>query len=374
MKLGIVSDLHRGDPRIAMMPATVARYVKCGVEIRVEKGFGRHLGIGDDVFVEAGAEIGEREDILAHSAAVARVRAPSAEDIELMGEGTVHITLLDPFREEETVELLRARGISAVSMEMIPRSTYAQKMDALSSQANLAGYAAVILGAGRIRRIMPMMTTPSGTIRPLDVFVIGAGVAGLQAIATARRLGARVSAYDIRPAAQEQITSLGAKSVSIDIGEMAEGKDGYAKQLSEEQLAKQRQGIATACSRSHMIITTAKVFGKEAPTIITAEMIAQMQPGTIVVDMAVETGGNVAGSCLNEAVELDGVTILGYANLEGRVPWDASDMYAINVFHMFSELWDSEAKALVLDRENEITAACLLTHGQEIVSTRLKTS
>ena len=373
MKLGIVSDLDRGDPRIAVMPAALKRYGEHGIAVAIEKGLGEHLGIGDEDFVKAGAAVESRQQLLSGSEAIARVRAPSAQDIALIGEGAVHISLLDPFRERSTVEALRAKGVSAVSLEMVPRTTYAQKMDALSSQASLAGYAAVILGAGKAKRIMPMMTTPAGTIRPMEVFVIGAGVAGLQAIATAHRLGARVSAYDVRAAAAEQIASLGAKVVRVDVGETGETKEGYALQLSDAQLARQRQGLAAVCARSDMIITTAQVFGKPAPVIVTREMVAQMRPGTVVVDMAVETGGNVEGSRLNEEVESGGVTVLGYGNLAGRVPWDASAMYAANVFWLLSELWDPVQKRLVFDGGNAIVTACLLTHNRNIVNPRLTT-
>jgi NAD(P) transhydrogenase subunit alpha len=275
---------------------------------------------------------------------------------------------LDPFTETDRIERMAAQGILAASMQMIPRSTYAQKMDALSSQANLGGYVAVLLGATRSARIMPMMTTPAGTIKPMAVLVIGVGVAGLQAIATAKRLGARVSAFDTRPVVEEQVKSLGAKFVKIDIGETGQTKDGYAKELTPEQMKMQRDGMAKVCAQSDLIITTAQVFGRPAPRIITEEMLAAMHPGTIVVDMAVESGGNVEGSRKDAEVDHNGVIILGHANLPGRVPVDASAMYAMNVFHLVQEFWDAEAGEIRLDAGNEIVEACLLTKDGAVLS------
>ncbi len=367
MKIGFVSERAAGEPRIAVVPPVVERYRKSGIDVVVERGIGRHMGLPDDAFAAAGAELADRAEVLASSRILARLRAPADEDIAAIPAGTLHISFLDPFNETERIEQLARRGITAVSMQMIPRSTYAQKMDALSSQANLGGYVAVIMGAARSARIMPMMTTPAGTIKPMAVLVIGVGVAGLQAIATARRLGARVSAFDTRPVVEEQVKSLGAKFVKIDIGETGQTAEGYARELTPEQLRMQREGMVKICAQSDLVITTAQVFGRPAPRIITAEMLAAMRPGSIVVDMAVESGGNVEGSRKDEEVDAGGVIILGHANLPGRVPVDASTMYGMNVFHLVQEFWDPESKEIRTGAENKVAQACLMTRDGAVV-------
>jgi NAD(P) transhydrogenase subunit alpha len=257
-------------------------------------------------------------------------------------------------------------------MEMIPRSTIAQKMDALSSQANLAGYVTVILAAERLNKILPMMMTPSGTITPSRVFVIGAGVAGLQAIATAKRLGARVEAFDTRPVVEEQVQSLGAKFIKIDLGETGQTKDGYAKALTPEQIEKQRQGMAKVCANSDIVITTAQLFGRKAPVIITKDMVAQMKPGSVIVDMAVESGGNVEGSKIDEEVKVNGVLIIGLGNLPGRVAVHASQMYSSNLTNLIESYWDGEKKTFNLNLEDETIQGCLITHHGEIVNAAIK--
>ncbi|WP_373499735.1 NAD(P) transhydrogenase subunit alpha [Desulfococcus sp.] len=366
MKIGFVSERDTGEPRIAVVPPVVERYRKAGIEVVVERGIGCHLGMSDDAFTAAGAETADRRTVLS-APVLARLRAPEDEEVPAIPAGTLHISFLDPFTEAGRIERMAARGLAAASMQMIPRSTYAQKMDALSSQANLGGYVAVILGAARSGRIMPMMTTPAGTIKPMTVLVVGVGVAGLQAIATARRLGARVSAFDTRPVVEEQVKSLGAKFVKIDIGETGQTQDGYARELTPEQLRMQRDGMAKICAQSDLIITTAQVFGRPAPRILTAEMLAAMRPGTIVVDMAVESGGNVEGSRKDEEVDEKGVIILGHTNLPGRVPVDASTMYAMNVFHLVQEFLDEKTRELRLDAGNKITEACLLTRSGAVL-------
>ena len=372
MKVGIVGESGCGEPRIAVTPDTVTRYGQCGAEVVIERGLGRHLGLGDEAFESAGARCEERGLVLESSDLLARVQPPPVEEIDRMREGVVHVSFLDPFGDRDLLDRFCARGVSALSLQLIPRTTYAQKMDALSSQASLAGYVAVIQAAARVNRIVPMMTTPSGTIRPLQVFVIGAGVAGLQAIATARRLGARVSAFDTRPAVGEQVASLGARFVKIDLGETAETSEGYAGALTPEQIRKQQEAMAALCAQSDILITAAQVFGKRAPVIVTKDMVRQMKSGAIVVDMAVETGGNVEGSALDREVTLDGVTILGHGGLASRVPLTASDMYASNVYHLFTELWDPEGKTVDVVSGNEIVAACLITHSGEVVNERAR--
>ena len=258
-------------------------------------------------------------------------------------------------------------------MEMIPRSTLAQKMDALSSQANLAGYAAVTMATDRMTKILPMMMTPSGTISPARFFIIGVGVAGLQAIATAKRLGARVEAFDTRPIVEEQVKSLGAKFVKVDLGEMSETDQGYAKELTPEQLDKQRQEMAKACARADVVITTAKLFGRKAPLILNNEVLDQMQSGSILIDLAVESGGNVEGSKVGEeVVTTNGVRIIGPENLEGYYPKDATLMLASNFYNLIEHFWDAEAKDFQYKEDDEILNGCLITKGGAIVHERFK--
>ncbi len=258
-------------------------------------------------------------------------------------------------------------------MELIPRSTYAQKMDALSSQASLAGYAAVVIAAERIDKSLPMMSTPAGTIAPARVFVVGAGVAGLQAIATAKRLGARVEAYDTRPVVKEQVQSLGARFLEIDVGETGQTEQGYAKALTDEQLEMQRRQMAKVCAGSDVIVTTAQVFGRAAPKIITAEMVAGMRPGAVIVDLAASTGGNVEGTVADSEVLTDnGVRIVGLGNFPAEVARDASQMYANNVYFLIEHAFDKEAGAMKLDTGDDVIGAALLTHQGEIRDERVR--
>jgi NAD(P) transhydrogenase subunit alpha len=257
-------------------------------------------------------------------------------------------------------------------MEMIPRITRAQKMDVLSSQSNLAGYVAVIIAAERLDKIFPMMMTPAGTISPARVFVIGVGIAGLQAIATAKRLGARVDAFDTRPVVEEQVKSLGARFVKVDLGETGQTKDGYAKALSDEQLQKQREEMAKVCAASDVVITAAQVFGRKAPLIITEDMIRSMSKGSVIVDLAVETGGNVAGSQPDQEVEVNGVRIIGLANLPGEVAVNASQMFSANLFALVDEFWNEEEKRFHLDFEDEIIQGCVITYKGEITNEMIR--
>ena len=256
-------------------------------------------------------------------------------------------------------------------MELVPRTTRAQKMDVLSSQASLAGYAGVIVAAEQSDKIFPMMMTPAGTLLPARVFIIGAGVAGLQAIATAKRLGAKVEAYDTRPVVEEQVRSLGARFVKIDVGETGQTEQGYAKALTEEQLKLQREGMKRVCAESDVVITTAQVFGRRAPILVTSEMLDAMRPGSVVVDLAVESGGNVEDVEPGQIADRRGVKIVGLANLPGCVPVHASQMYSSNVTALLEEFWDREAKVLRLKLDDEIIKGCLVTHAGKIVNERL---
>jgi NAD(P) transhydrogenase subunit alpha len=296
---------------------------------------------------------------------------PSLDDVNSIRKNSIYVGFLDPFNNKELVTAMAEGGIATFAMEMIPRITRAQKMDALSSQANLAGYVAVILAAAELSRIFPMMMTPAGTLAPARVFVIGAGVAGLQAIATAKRLGARVEAYDTRPEVEEQVQSLGARFVTIDVGKSMMTPDGYAKQLTRSQIEKQRQGMADTCAQADVVITTAQVFGRTAPVIITAEMVAQMKPGTVIVDLAVESGGNVEGSKADETADIKGVRIIGLTNFPGQVADHASRMYSSNLYNLVEEYWDTDTKQFVLDTEDEIIQGGLITHDGAVCHPQL---
>jgi H+-translocating NAD(P) transhydrogenase subunit alpha len=373
MYIFVPKETESGETRIPIMPASIKKLVKAGARLAVESGIGLSLGLQDEAFQEAGAEVVDhRPDALREADMVLRLRKPPRDDLSSMKRGAIQVSYLDPFNEAELIRACADAGISAISMEMIPRTTIAQKMDALSSQANLAGYVAVLLAAENLPRIFPMMMTPSGTITPSRVFVIGAGVAGLQAIATAKRLGARVEAFDTRPVVEEQVQSLGAKFIKVDLGETGQTKDGYAKALTEEQLAIQREAMAKACAQADAVITTAQVFGRKAPVILTKEIVERMKPGSVIVDMAVETGGNVEGSRLHEIVEVNGVKIIGYGNLPARVPVHASEMYANNVTNFIEHFWDKENKTFVLNQDDEIIRGCLITHDGAVVNNTIR--
>ena len=373
MQIGVPKETWPGEHRCAISPQTAKKLVKAGWDVVVEAGTGADSGFSDAEYQEAGATINpDHGAVLSGADVVIRVRKPAPEEIGQLKTNAVHVSFLDPFNEKELVGQLAQSGVTAISMEMIPRSTRAQKMDALSSQANLAGYVTVILAAQHCPKIMPMMMTPAGTIAPARVFVIGAGVAGLQAIATAKRLGARVDAFDTRPVVAEQVRSLGGKFVEIDLGDTGQTDQGYAKELTAEQLELQKQGQAKVIAQSDVVITTAQLFGRPAPRIVTRDMVEGMQPGSVVVDMAVETGGNVEGSSLNEVVDVNGVKIIGQGNLPAQVARNATEMYANNLFNLLDEFWDKENKTLNLDPEDEIVQACVVTRGGEIVNETIK--
>ena len=372
MKIGIPKETFPGEKRVPLIPDGVKKLTDAGADVEIEAGLGDSIAEGDSNYKQAGASLApDRNSLLSSSDIVLRLRKPPSEEVGALKKGSIHVSFLDPFNEGELVDQLAAAGVSAISMEMIPRSTKAQKMDALSSQANLAGYVAVIVAARQLNRILPMMTTPSGTIAPARVFVIGAGVAGLQAIATARRLGARVEAYDTRPVVEEQVRSLGAKFVKIDIGETGQTKQGYAKALTEEQLEMQRQSMAKVCARSDVVITTAQLFGRPAPTIISADMVRGMKPGSVLVDLAVESGGNVEGSAPGQTVDLGGVKVVGLTNLPGEAAVHASQMYSANLVNLIGEFWDTESKSFNLDLADEIIQGCLITHNGEVCNQML---
>ncbi|MFT6642829.1 MAG: NAD(P) transhydrogenase subunit alpha [Patiriisocius sp.] len=373
MQIAVPAETHAKEKRVALIPDSVSKLTKAGLKVEVQSGLGDHAGFSDQQYLDAGATVSnDRSALLANGDIVLRVRKPDIEEVAALKKGAIHVSYLDPYNEHELVDAMASHGVTAVSMEMIPRTTRAQKMDALSSQANLAGYVMVTLAASKLDRILPMMMTPAGTLKPAKVFVIGAGVAGLQAIATAKRLGAKVEAFDTRPVVAEQVRSVGAKFVEIDLGETGQTKDGYANALTAEQLEMQQQGMKEIISKSDIVITTAQLFGRPAPRIVSKEMVAAMQPGSILVDMAVESGGNVEGSKPDEIVDVNGVSIIGVSNLPSEVPRHASQMYSSNLYNLVSEFWDEEGQAFNLNLEDDILSGCVITHGGALVNETIK--
>jgi NAD(P) transhydrogenase subunit alpha len=372
----VPAETSPGELRAALTPTTTKALTDLGLQVQTDPGVGAASRYSDEDYTAAGATlVADPAAALSGADLVLRVRKPTPEAIAALKPGAIHLSFLDPFNESALLENFASAKASAVSLEMIPRTTLAQKMDALSSQASLAGYAAVVQAAARVRSALPMMMTPAGTLMPCRVFVIGAGVAGLQAIATAKRLGARVEAFDTRPVVEEQVKSLGAKFVKIDLGETGQTAGGYAKQLTPEQVAKQQAGMAKICAQSDIVITTAKVFGRKAPRIVSAAMLEGMKNGSIVVDMAVESGGNVEGAVAGEdVVTANGVTILGHPSLECTVATHATQVLAANFTAWITHFWDTEAKTLKLDRDDEILKGCLITHDGAIVHERFQKS
>ncbi len=360
------------EKRISVTPDFLKKYIDNGLQVSIEKSMGEHLGFLDDNFKELGAEIVDRKKGFLEADIICSVNKLNEEDLIEIKENSLIVSFLDPFNDQELVESLRVKRISSISMELIPRTTRAQKMDALSSQANLGGYAAVLIASNILSKSFPMMMTAAGTISPSKVFVVGVGVAGLQAIATAKRLGAKVEAFDTRPVVEEQVKSLGARFIKIDIGVTEETAQGYAKELSAEQINLQRAGMKKVCSSSDVIITTAQVFGRKAPVIITSDMIEDMQPGSVIVDMAVGTGGNVEGSVPDKNLELNGITIVGNTNLPGEVAIHASQVYSANIFNLIDEFWDQKNSILEITTSDEILSGCLVTHKGEFVNSMVK--
>jgi len=358
-----------GERRTAMTPTTARELTKLGLTVTAQTGLGQASSYENAAYVEAGATlVDDHAAALAAADIVCRVRKPSPDDLARVKRGALHLSFLDPFNEPELLQACARTGVSAVSLEMIPRTTLAQKMDALSSQASLAGYAAVIQAAARLKLALPMMMTPAGTILPARVFVIGAGVAGLQAIATAKRLGARVEAFDTRPVVEEQVKSLGAKFIKIDLGSSGQTAGGYAQALTPEQIAKQQAGMARVCAQADIVIATAKVFGRRAPRLVTQTMLDGMKPGSVVVDLAIESGGNVEGSRPGEdVITPKGVLLLGDANLESTVAYHATQVLAANFSAWLTHFWDAKGKTLRLNCDDEILKGCLLTHDGAIV-------
>ncbi|MBV9045724.1 MAG: Re/Si-specific NAD(P)(+) transhydrogenase subunit alpha [Alphaproteobacteria bacterium] len=375
MKLAVLKERRDGETRVAASPDTVKKLRALGLEVTVEADAGDGAHITNDDFAAAGAIIApDTAAALAGADIVLSVRAPNAAQIAQMKKGAVVAALLAPYTDKETPAKLAAQGVNGFAMEFLPRISRAQAMDVLSSQANLAGYKAVIDAAAQFGRAMPMMMTAAGTIAPARVLVMGVGVAGLQAIATARRLGAIVSATDVRPATKEQVESLGGNFVAVIDEEFknAQTAAGYAKPMSAEYQAKQNALIAETIKKQDIVITTALIPGRKAPTLVTEDMIKSMKPGSVIVDLAAEQGGNTPLTKANEVVEAHGVTIMGYTNLAGRLAVDASSLYARNLLNFVTLIVDKKTGALALNWDDEIVKGAGLTRDGQVVHPALK--
>jgi NAD(P) transhydrogenase subunit alpha len=375
MKLAVAREIQLGERRVALIPDTVRRLTQQGLEVLVEAGAGEAAYISDDDYEAAGARIiRDRAQLWGEADVMLKVSPPTVDDgqseVDLLRDGAALIGFLNPLGHPEGIEALARRRITAFSMELIPRTSRAQSMDALSSQASVAGYKAALMAAAALPKYFPMLTTAAGTIRPAKVFVMGAGVAGLQAIATARRLGAVVEAFDIRPAVKEEVQSLGAKFVEVPLDEDTVAEGGYAREVSEAAKARSREVVATHIAQADAVITTAQVPGKKAPLLVTEEMIAGMKPGSVIVDLAAEQGGNCAYTQAGRDVVHHGVTILGPINLPASVPVHASQLYAKNLLTLLNHLIKDGALKLQFD-DDIIDAACV-THQGDIRNIRVQ--
>jgi len=368
MKIAVLRERFEGESRVAATPETVAKLIGLGAEVSVEKGAGLGSRLSDDLFKEAGAAIGANAAATLKGADIVLVvRRPAAADLAGINKGALLIGALDPYGNEKDVAALARAGVSAVAMEFMPRITRAQVMDILSSQANLAGYQAVIEAAALFDRAMPMMMTAAGTVRPAKAFVMGAGVAGLQAIATAKRLGAVVSATDVRAAAGEQVESLGAKFIMTEALKDASGSGGYARELTKDEQAAQAELVAGHISKQDIVVTTALIPGRPAPKLVTRAMVESMAPGSVIVDLAAERGGNVELTQPGKVIVHNGVTIVGHTNLAGHIPTTASQLYARNLLSFIDTLIDKKEKKLAINWDDELVKATVLTRDGAVV-------
>jgi NAD(P) transhydrogenase subunit alpha len=367
MKIGVAGEIDGLEPRVAATPDTVKKFVALGVEVAIEPGAGVKSGLLDADYAAAGAVVSA--DALKDADVVIKVKRPEASELSRYKKGALVIAIMDPYGNEAALQAMAAAGVSGFAMELMPRITRAQVMDVLSSQANLAGYRAVIEAAEAFGRAFPMMMTAAGTIPAAKVFVMGVGVAGLQAIATARRLGAVVTATDVRPAVKEQVESLGAKFLAVEDEEFkqAETAGGYAKEMSKEYQAKQAALTAEHIKKQDIIITTALIPGRPAPKLVSAEMVRSMKPGSVLVDLAVERGGNVEGAQPGKVAEVDGVKIVGFTNVAGRVAASASSLYARNLFSFVETMVDKTSKALAVNWDDELVKATALTKDGAVI-------
>jgi len=369
VRVGIPKETAKGERRVAAVPASISEFAKWGWDSVVQAGAGVAAGFPDAEYLAAGASIVETPGEAHSCDLVLRVGPPQPHELDLIPERSVLVCFLDPFVRTDLVGAAAHRHLTTIAMEAVPRTTLAQSMDALSSQATVAGYAAVLNGAAASPKFLPMLVTAAGTIPPSKALILGVGVAGLQAIATAKRLGAQVYAYDIRPETAEQVESLGAKFVAAPTKEADEG--GYAREVEASTQQLQHEALAPHVAAADLIITTAQIPGRPAPRLITAEMVATMHPGSVIVDMAAGTGGNVELSRPDETVEVDGVTIFGPTNLASSVPTDASRMYARNITSLLARMRDAEGQ-FVVDLTDEIVGGCTITHAGRIVHPRTR--
>jgi NAD(P) transhydrogenase subunit alpha len=370
VKVAIPKERAPDEHRVALVPDTAAKLIAAALEVSVESGAGGGAYIPDDAYEKAGVKVVTgTENLLGAADVVLKVQAPSVAEVGLLKSGCVLISFLQPATQGDVVKALAKRGVTAFSLELVPRISRAQSMDALSSQASAAGYKAVLMAAERLGKFFPMMMTAAGTVAPARVLVMGAGVAGLQAIATARRLGAVVSAYDVRPAVKDEVHSLGATFIELEL-ESQQGEGGYAREQSEEFLRKQRELIGEHVAKSDVVITTAAVPGRRAPLLVTGDMVKLMRPGSVIVDLAAETGGNVELTQEGKDVDVAGVTIIGTRNVPSTMPLATSQLYARNVMNLLLHL--VKDGAIALDFQDEITKGSCVTHGGEIVNERAK--
>ncbi|WP_213981618.1 Re/Si-specific NAD(P)(+) transhydrogenase subunit alpha [Sphingomonas sp. dw_22] len=371
MKIAVLKETAAGERRVSATPETVKKFIGLGAEVAVEAGAGEHASVADQAFADSGAKIGSRGDVLADADIVLGVQGPDPDSLGGLKQGAWIVAGLNPFGERARIDRYAALGAEALAMEFMPRITRAQSMDILSSQSNLSGYKAVLDAAAEYDRAFPMMMTAAGTVSAAKVFVMGVGVAGLQAIATARRLGAQVSATDVRAATKEQILSLGAKPIFVEnvAGIEGEGTGGYATEMSDEYKAAQAELVSSHIAKQDIVITTALIPGRPAPRLISDAQVASMKPGSVIVDLAVEQGGNVEGAVAGEVVTVHGVKIVGHRNVPSRLAADTSALFARNLFNFLSAFWDKEAGKPVLDEE--IGNAVRVTQGGKVVSERL---
>lgn len=375
MKIAIPKERRSDETRVAGSPDVVSKLISLGFDVVVEKDAGVQANFTDEAFKNAGATIAkDLAATLKGADIVFKIQGPSAEELSKYSKGTMLIASLSAMTDSAGVASYAKAGITTFAMELMPRITRAQSMDILSSQSNLAGYRAVIDGAQEFGRAFPMMMTAAGTVAPAKVFIMGVGVAGLQAIATAKRLGAVVTATDVRPATKEQVESLGGKFLEVDpeMEKDAQTEGGYAKEMPPEYFEKQKAVVAEHIKKQDIVITTALIPGRAAPRLITAEMVASMHPGAVIVDLAVEAGGNCEGAKLGEVVNVNGVRIVGHENMPGRLPEDASSLFARNLFNFLSPHVDKETKALSIDWEDETVSGTLVTRDGKIVNERVK--
>ena len=374
MRVAVLKEARSAENRVALVPLGVKALVNRGLTVTVQSGAGETSGISDLIYREAGAEIATNaQDTLKDAEVILVVNPPPSNELDLLSEGSILVGFLDPLSNSDLVSRLVELNVTGISMELVPRITRAQSMDALSSQATVAGYKAVLLAANHLPKFLPMFTTAAGTIRPAKALILGAGVAGLQAIATARRLGAVVEAFDVRPAVKEQVESLGASFLESEEEVTAEGEGGYAKELTEDQHHKELELIGDALADTDIVITTAQIPGREAPVLITEDMVKTMKYGSVIVDLASESGGNCELSKAGETVLAHGVQILGPSNLPTSIPVHSSQMYSKNIVTLISEFLGDDGE-LQLDFENDVVGPSTVTHGGEVRNERVQSA